>query len=123
MPAQDLKLKNGKNVYFKNLKSSVTTQKLYQAAIVHGQVLSILLKQNALGKFDGYACYKTQPFAELAEKEGIKIDGDHYAAKVLKIEDKNTVKKGTMSTNSRNIELHFDISLVAEDFDEADFEN
>ncbi|KAL4471477.1 hypothetical protein ABPG74_008370 [Tetrahymena malaccensis] len=122
MPTQDLKLKNGKNIYVKNLKSTITQKQFYEAANAHGQVLSILLKQNALGKQDGYATYKFQTQAEKAEKEGLKIEETQYPAKVLKDQD-NKSKKGLMTTQGRNIELHFDTPLVQEGYDDVDFEN
>ncbi|KAL4511700.1 hypothetical protein ABPG72_012545 [Tetrahymena utriculariae] len=122
MPTQDLKLKNGKNIYVKNLKSTVTQKQFYEAASIHGQVLSILLQQNELGKLNGFATYKSVTGAEKAQQEGLKIEETQYPAKILTNQD-NKERKSVMPTQTRNIELHFDTPLVSKGMSDADFEN
>lgn len=73
MAPADLKLKNGKNVYVKNIKSGVTLQEFLLAAQKHGTVLSVILKENSIGKLDGYANYISSAVAEEAQKKGITI--------------------------------------------------
>lgn len=126
MNPTDLKLKNGKNVYVKNVKPGVTLQEFYQAAMKHGSVLSVILKENSIGKLDGYANYNNQAHAEEAAKQGITIKTQdkevNYPTKILSVEEKGA-KKGKMPTIGRNIELHFDTPLVHEQLDVAEFEN